>query len=384
MAVSEDRTSPLTRRALSRLGFVAFLAACVLTACSLITSYDGLEGAPKTDSASPDGPDSDVPDVLEAAVVPIDPCTSEGIPSAPDGGPLPGNVGRLTTAVRSIQFFDSDGGPPSGLNLDRTCGDSCTSSAQKPPKDPPTTGIDNAAFSFLQLLRSSGVKVDDKGFNDALKAGKWGLVLRLDGYSGTPDDDDVKLDLLNAAGVNKEDGGARLDGNDEWILDGAGIVAGVSLSRSTVAYVRGNVLVARFVRFPPTLRIAGGPGQTLVVAPELFSVTVTAKIVSYGNGGMTLTDGKLVGATAPESFLLMLQRLGLCASDQVFPTAVDFVCDVRDLAPTLTSPVTDKCTRISMAIAFDSVPATVALGPKVVNDTFGCDGGDPTKGCGTR
>ena len=233
-------------------------------------------------------------------------------------------------------------------------------------------------------MKKLGFKLGDVGFNDALRAGLWGLVVRLEGYSGAPDDDDVQVDLLNAADVNNGDGGARLDGNDQGIIDSRSIVAGVSLFRSKVAYVRGSVLVARFERFPLTLRVSGGGSLVLVLSPELFSVTVTAKIVSSGNGGLTLEEGKLVGAMPPEQFLLQLQRLGVCTTDPVFNTAVDYVCGVRDLATTLTAPVTDKCDRISTAIAFDTIPARVSPMVKVVNDTIGCDGGDPAAGCGSR
>ncbi len=362
--------------------FAALLAASAVTACSLLTSYEGLEGATNADAAMPVA-DSSLPDVgADADVVTEDPCTNEGVPAPPDAGAPTTSLGRLTGAARKVRFIDGDASTIFGLNMDRTCGSSCVSSAASPPKDP-ASGIDNAAFDLFQLLKKLGFRLGDVAFNDALKAGLWGLVLRLDGYSGAPDDDDVQLELLNAADVSG-DGGARLDGTDQWVIDSTSMVAGVSLFRSKVAYVRGNVLVARFERFPLTLRVSGGSSLVLVLSPELFSVTVTAKIVSSADGGLTLAEGKLVGAMPPEQFLLQIQRLGTCKTDPIFPTAVDYVCGVRDLATTLTAPVTDKCDRISSAIAFDTIPASVSPMVKVVNDTVGCDGGDPTAGCGSR
>lgn len=361
--------------------FVALLAACVLTACSLLTSYEGLEGATKADASLPIV-DSSVPDVVVEAAA-VDPCTSEGLPAPPDAGGGPTSLGQLTGAVRTVRFIDGDASTNFGLNMDRTCGSSCVSSAANPPKDP-ASGIDNAAFDLFQLLKKLGLRLSDVAFNDALKAGLWGLVIRLEGYSGMPDDDDVQLELLNAADVNGGDGGARLDGTDQWNIDSASIVAGVSLFRSRVAYVRGNVLVARFERFPLTLRVPGGTNVVLVLTPELFSVTVTAKIVSSADGGLILEDGKLAGAMPPEQFLLQVQRLGTCKSDPLFDIAVDYVCGVRDLATTLTAPVTDKCDRISTAIEFETIRAHVSPMVKVVKDTVACDGGDPTAGCGSR
>lgn len=360
--------------------FAASLAACAVTACSLLTSYEGLEGAASADAAMPIA-DSSLPDV-GVDVVTEDPCTNEGVPAPPDAGAATTSLGRLTGAVRSVRFIDGDASTIFGLNMDRTCGSSCVSSAASPPKDP-ASGIDNAAFELFQRLKSVGFKVSDVAFNDALKAGLWGLVLRLEGYSGAADDEDVQLELLNAADVSG-DGGARLDGTDQWVIDSTSMVAGVSLFRSRVAYVRGNVLVARFERFPLTLRVSGGSSLVLVLSPELFSVTVTAKIVSSADGGLTLEEGKLVGAMPPEQFLLQIQRLGTCKTDPTFPIAVDYVCGVRDLATTLTAPVTDKCDRISTAVAFDTVPASVSPTVKIVNDTVACDGGDPTTGCGSR
>ncbi len=382
MAISDEKGRVRARRVLARLTFVALLAAFAVTACSLLTSYDGLEGATKGDAALP-LVDSNVPDVVVEAAPPADPCASEGVPAPPDAGASASSLGQLVGAAHTIRFIDGDASTIFGLNMDRTCGASCVSSAASPPKDP-ASGIDNAAFDLFQLMKSLGLKLGDVGFNEALKAGLWGLVVRLDGYSGGPDDDNVQVELLNAADVNKSDGGARFDGTDEWIIDSTSMVAGVSLFRSKVAYVRGNVLVARFERFPLTLRVSGGGSLVLVLSPELFAVTVTAKIVSSADGGLTLADGKLVGAMPPEQFLLQLQRLGVCKTDTIFGTAVDYVCGVRDLATTLTAPATDKCDRISTAIEFDTLPASVSPAVKVVDDVRGCDGGDPTAGCGSR
>lgn len=381
---ASDRASRARARAVvARAALASLLAASALTACSLITSYDGLEGATRVDASTP-AVDAPVADATPEAAPPVDPCTSEGVPPPPDAGVVPGDVGRLVGAVHTMRLLDADdAGTIVGINMDRTCGASCVSSAASPPKDPPS-GIDNAAYGLFRTLKATGLNLSDLAFNDGIKAGLWNLVVRVDGYSGTADDDDVQVDLLNAAGVNKNDGGARLDGTDEWILDSTSMVAGVSLFRSKVAYVSGNVLVARFERFPPTLRVSGGGSVVLVLNPDLFSVTFTAKIVSHAGGGLTLADGKLVGSMPPEQFLLQLQRLGSCPSDPLFSTAVDYVCAVRDLAPTLTSPTSDKCTNLSFAIGLDAIPALVSPNTKVVNDVRGCDGGDPTVGCGSR
>lgn len=381
MGASDRRARGRARSVFGRMMFAGLLAASALTACSLLTSYEGLEGNAKVDGATPPPlPDSSVAEVV--VVPPEDPCTSEGVPSPPDGGAVTGDVGRLVGALRTIRLAGGDAGT-FGLNMDRTCGASCVSSAAKPPMDPPT-GIDNAAFDLFQLLKSTGFRLDDQAFNDGIKSGLWGLVVRVDGYSGTADDDAVQVEIMNAAGVNKGDGGAHLDGTDEWTIDSRSMVSGVSLFRSKVAYVRGDVLVARFERFPPTMRGSGGGSLVLVLSPELFAVTLTAKVVSQADGGLTLEDGKLVGVMPPEQFLLQIQQLGLCANDTLFPTAIDYVCGVRDLATTLTAPISDKCTNISFALAFDAVPARVSPSTKVVNDAFGCDGGDPTVGCGPR
>jgi hypothetical protein len=381
---ASERPTATARRILARLVFAALLAASALTACSLITSYDGLEGAAKVDASTPPPPvEASVADVVVEAA-PADPCASEGTPPPPDGGAVTGDVGRLVAAVRTVRLLgDGDGGPTFGLNMDRTCGASCVSSAASPPVDPPS-GIDNAAFGLFQTLKALGNNVGDVSFNDGIKAGLWSLVVRVDGYAGTADDDAVQVDLLNAVAVNKGDAGARLDGTDEWIIDSTSMVAGVSLFRSKVAYVSGDVLVARFDRFPPAIRFSAGAGVVLGLSPELFAVTLTARIVSHAGGALTLADAKLVGAMPPEQFLLTLQRLGICSFDPVFPTAVDYVCGVRDLAPTLTSPVTDKCTNISFAIAFDAIPASVAASTMNANTQRGCDGGNPAIGCGSR
>jgi hypothetical protein len=381
---ASERTGRARARSIvARAAFASLLAATVLTACSLITSYDGLEGAAKADATTPPA-DAFVPDAPLEAAVPAEPCTNEGVPPPPDGGAVTGVVGRLVGAIRTMRLLDADdAGTTFGLNMDRTCGASCVSSAASPPKDPPS-GIDNAAFGLFQTLKGIGLNLGDLGFNDAIKSGLWNLVVRVDGYSGTADDDVVQVDLLNAAGVNKGDGGARLDGTDEWIIDSTSMVAGVSLFRSKVAYVSGNVLVARFERFPPTLRVSGGGTVVLVLNPDLFSVTFTARIVSHADGGLTLAEGKLVGSMPPEQFLLQLQRLGSCPSDPLFSTAVDYVCAVRDLAPTLTSAASEKCTNISFAIGLDAIPARVSPATKIVNDVRACDGGDPTVGCGSR
>ena len=212
------------------------------------------------------------------------------------------------------------------------------------------------------------------------------FLFRLTRWSGLPNDDDVQLDAFNGTRLEggDSDAGARFDGTDTWVIDSASSLAGVSLFRSTVGYVRNGVLVARFSRLAPKLRFYAN-GGTLLTNPEMYAVTVVANISMTGQGGFSITSGRLGATTAPEQILIQLQRAGTCARDAVFATAVDYVCENRDLPANLASPPSAKCEQISIGMSFEAKPAKISSTIEPTMDAVYCDAGiDPTQGCGSR
>lgn len=378
------------RAILAVLTAAACVAAATVTACSLLEDYDGLEGSGNDAAVTPDT----TPPLVDAAVeaAPIDPCLGDGVPPSFDGGTqatdAAADLPALVSAVTAVQFVGTKGNAglaAAGRNIDFTCGFSCLSSAATPPKDPPATGVDNAAFELFSALRAVGIPLDDQGFDEGIKRGLWTFVFRLSRWSGEPNDSDVQLDAFNGTSLDNagSDAGAQFDGTDVWATDSASSSAGVPLFRSMVGYVRNGVLVARFARLIPKLRFYAN-GFVLLTDVEMYSVSVVANITRDG-AGYKLTDAKVAGVTTPEQILAQLQRAGTCGSDPIFATVQDYVCENRDLPGTLGAPATAKCEAISIGLRFEARAAKLSSKVDTITDTVYCDGGiDPTKGCGTR
>src|SRR5262249_35152216 len=130
------------------------------------------------------------------------PATYPDPPSIPDDGTsIPG----LVFAVHSIDMGDKGDVP--GFDLDHTCtcfddaGSSCTpySTAISQYCDQPAqTGVDNQASKLFQLIALPLGKANfgSDYFSARASEGAWSLLVRVEGYSGMPDDPKVTVSLF--------------------------------------------------------------------------------------------------------------------------------------------------------------------------------------------
>lgn len=238
--------------------------------------------------ASPsDGPGEATDAVFDASCVHREPPPRGSITDA--GGAL-----DFTLAVSDYTATDDAGGRMLGFDLD----DRCTGEGQDASCDEPgwahadhtdgVGGIDNAVG---QVWRALGVVVDEK---------PWGptptLILRIAGYSGGADDDQVDVSLYVGLLAPRADGGGDpvWDGNDRWYLlpamlapssNGGAPSANAPRFHDDHGYVSHGTLVAQFPNALVSLTYFYAPA-TLYPISQL----VLVGSLSFGSNGWELHD----------------------------------------------------------------------------------------------
>jgi len=104
-------------------------------------------------------------------------------------------------------------------------------------------GIDNslAERAIAPLVSFAGGALDfDSVLSSGLEAGYYTELVVLDGWNGTPDDDEVLTSFIGSSGVAPDSNPPRWDGSDTWIPNGRGYVDYPHYP----SYVSGGVLVA--------------------------------------------------------------------------------------------------------------------------------------------
>ena len=330
-------------------------AALLLGACSLITTYEGLEGA-----------------------TPCIPAKAPARPTAASDGPP---LGPLVTAVSSLVLVGPPNGPApaAGLDLDDQCTcpgpASCSTNAESTTCDK-DGGIDNGLRDIFARLRDNGFPLADDLLQGGLTSGLFGILFRISGYSGKPEDPQVIVEMLNAVAANEGTGGRpTFEGTDRWTIDATSFVNKQTVAVTLDAYVTRGVLVAHFERLVPKFRISRSPSTTLLLDLALADVTLVGELAAVGADGATLKNAQLSGRSPIASWLLQVQRAGQCASSDAFLTFRKQLCELRDLAVRASMDNANApCGAISLAVGFESVAATTAAERAPVESASACDG----------
>jgi hypothetical protein len=339
---------------------MAIAAAAVLVAgCSLLTSFDGFTGASTSGASCPiarwpgppakdDGPGEDT--VLFA-------WTSLGLAPPTDAG-----AGTFGYDIDGVCTCPDRGSCKNPLAGSKAC-------------DEPGTGRDNNFGQLVALLVQYGA-IDEKGINQNVVDGKYGIVLRIDGYNGLANDTKVSVGIYDANGV--AGGGApKNDGNDDWIIDTNSIQGPTGFIPAFLdqnAYVAGGVLVASFPRFE--LRLSTHPDD-LLMEFDVTGVHLTAHLTGP-KGQVDVDRGVLAGRISLATLESVATVRGICTS--VATQALEqTACALLDVASDYSH---DKaadlpCDALSAALAFTAVhtklptqpAADRALAPSM------CDGG---------
>lgn len=334
------------RRGFYGLLSIVCVALATIEGCSLVTGYDGFTGVSATATCGPRIPAN----------------TAKPSGTAVDKGPLVG-------AAQTLRFFDEEGGlpPKLGLDLDENCS---TRACEARAGAPRTLGVDNVLNDFIaQLYRERDISIP------ALSNGTIGLVVEVDGWNGTDNDNQVFVTLFNVAGLNgSTDGGAARanDGGDLYIRR-ADEVGSPPVSKplftSPQAYVSTKKLVAPFAQVRVRLM---APTQAGVVTFDLTLLdAAVVGTIALAKGGISIPDAQLVGRVRDVEMMRVLAQLGYCAGSGSYTAIKGDICGKIDLTD---SKATDgkslSCTSGSLAIALaispaklDTVTAPAPIGP---------------------
>lgn len=355
------------RRSLFRPLALAGGLACAAAACTLFNPLDGYTGGASAEA----GPDT-LP-ILPPVEAGVD---AEAGPSCVAAHPperLPGVAGGTITFVNSLLTFEAsdlrDPKSPNtqGYDLDDTCtcpgARSCMPTSGAGVCDYPN-GVDNAAGTYLlSLLTLLG---DANSITARLHTGSDGLLLRVSGYNGQPDDADVEVGLFTSFGLEGAvDAGAdaarpKFDGTDRWTVDVRSLLGGVPYLPTIVdtrAYVRGGVLVASI---SGALRIG-------VYPLPMLSGVLTARITKAGDS-YALVDGIVSGRLGATKLLTGFENVPdplvpggfLCGTDRLYLNLRDSICSTLDVSSDRTQDGKDApCDAASFAVRFTSVPSVL-------------------------
>ena len=348
---------------------LAAAAAALWLACSI---YDSSLVAPPSADASSDA--APAPDASPDA---LDTCNHARIPSRPaaddDGGT---DAGEIVLALKDLVLdVDAGNGETIGYDLDQTCTcpgpRSCTS--PKADCDDPR-GRDNSAGALLDSFSSYATVFDPTVIQQRFRDGRIGLLFRIDGYNGTPNDTQITVSIFLSNGTEgAEDGGTPIppayDGGDMWTVDPKSLVGGVAPpyipqpdSSDTTAYVRDGVLVAAVSQ--GHLDFAGGGAASIHL--DLTDVLVTGTLGLDANGEWSVTNGVLAGRWATRQFLVALAGIHdpfstggyLCGDSGTYATIKGIICDGRDItSSTINDNTNATCNALSIGLGFTATTA---------------------------
>jgi hypothetical protein len=287
-------------------------------------------------------------------------------------------------ALSLLDFGTSDAGVAKGaaigFDLDGICTcpgpDSCNSFADSGTQCDEEGGIDNSAGALIQEFSGSSNFFDQNYINGQLASGIFGALFRVRHYNGQANDTAVELSIYVSNGTEGAQSGTpsvpKGDGTDHWTIDPSSLLGGTiapdggPVPREAYdlnAYVSNYYLVGNISNMPLAIGAATGEG---LVTIDLTGAIVVAKLEPVGNT-FRATSGIVTGRWESKKLLTSLQVLhdpfdydaSLCGSDQIYGLLKSKICGLQDIA----SNVLDDgkgapCNALSLAFAFQSVPAT--------------------------
>lgn len=346
----------------------ASIFATALVRCSLTVDTDGLTGATPADAAT------------EAAAedAGVDGCVPARWPSRPPPSSAATDAVEIVAALDSLDFGTGrDGGvPPTfGYDLDGVCTcasptalSTCVAPDSGAPPCDLADGRDNNVALILDKFARASTAFQPAQTNAALRAGEFGLLVRVRGYNGLADDSSVEVALFGSAGTERDDAGVPKppvgDGHDRWTVDPASLVGGtappyVPVAADTNAYVSQFKLVATV-----DFRIAVGVGTGVSVV-DLKGSVVVGKLVKQAIG-YRVEEGIVAGRWPTSKLLPSLEVFPdpldpsrfLCGDSPAYPIVKDLVCSARDIVSDVKQDNTGApCDAVSVGIEFSAAPA---------------------------
>jgi hypothetical protein len=326
-------------------------------------------------------------------------CQSAEPPLGPDHTD-PGSEIEIVVAVRSIDFgedFVEENGPGVGYDLDAKCtchGDqpSCTAVGSAPEECDGTNGRDNAvARLFANLSTYEPDSFNSQSHSMDADMGNWTLLIRVTGYNGGANDEEVTVSLYPSPGLDHTPCAGDLvplwDGSDRWPVEayalgqgaggqmstggagGAGVGGAggcdpdglgydLNLPRyvSELAYVTEHTLVANLPEAGIALSDSGGT----VFLLRLVGGFISAALESTADGWF-MHDGLLTGRWATADFFAALSRVSIqdepiCRDSQIYGPLKGIVCNYVDIHAQISAPAA-PCDAMSFGMGFEAEPA---------------------------
>lgn len=356
------------------------LAGAGVAACAGLLGIEDLQNAPEAgvDAAS---------DVVDSGPFV---CTPAHPPARGDGGDSDGGSDYILAMNALSAGLEQNVQVDFAWDLDDhcTCQDKVTPEACIRPN--PTAletcdGKDGRDLSGNLALRQATALVagvSDSNLKKQLELGKFGAIIVLRGYDGTPDDPKVRVDFAPSYGtILTDDAGAPIlngsnnlqpaplkhDGTDKWSWAPQFATAANgsinALTHDDAAYVRDGVMVAHFSVAYVAVQFDLTNSNQLVFRVD--DVLLSAKVGKTANG-IELTEGRLGGRAGIAS---MLRSFGawtdptggdLCEGSVAYSAIQGGLCRNRDIRGSAADDHKNlPCDAISFGLGFGAEKATL-------------------------
>lgn len=299
------------------------------------------------------------------------------IDDVPGGGTV-----EFVSAVRTLDYgLGRDGGVPRdfGFDLDGVCTCSAINGAESCRTVPDASahcdlddGRDSISAELLVQFGQVNPAFSQQAINDSLRAGYYGLIVRVRNYNGNADDPNIEVAVFNSSGHDGvQDGGVpstpREDGTDRWTVDPASLRGGIAPPYIPVyldpnAYVANHRLVAT-LDFPVTF--SGSFEGVTTVTIDLKGSVVVGTIAPEGSG-YRIDDGMVAGRWPTNRLLPALEVLPdpfdpsrhLCGDSLGYAYVKSLVCDGQDIVADIKQDnMAAPCDALSISVGFTARPA---------------------------
>jgi hypothetical protein len=326
-------------------------------------------------------------------------CFTAGAPG-PEDRPPPagdGDVGPIYLALESMRLgslneegvLDSNAWQDLGFDLDglctasETCDDDTSPFSCKPGastiardgrhcRDNTFGRLEHAAAGVPELTQKYGLS--DDAVNCALCVGHYNFLIRITGYNGEPNDDNVRLDLYPSPGLERRlpwdctepDWNTRpcFQPDMPWTVLEDGVEerrGGPDLPNATLfddaAYVREGYLIMKL----PVDTLFWFPGHSAPVVAFPMTIaegTLSGRIERRPDGVWRMDDGIIAGRSRGSDIIAGFRRMGFCEEDSNYELMTTFVRSNLDLLAGGHNDANEPCDAMSFGLGFRAVQAT--------------------------
>jgi hypothetical protein len=254
--------------------------------------------------------------------------------------------------------------------------------------------LEAQAIAVEGLGKNFGLSND--GFNCALCRGDYNFLIRITGWNGQPNDNNVRLDLYPSPGLETQDATWVCDLNSavgawktnpcwargakftvqEGSFDGT-IQTGSPLPDANIndpaGYVREGYLIAQLPEdanfwFP-------GKSAALAYPLKIQRGIIATKLVDNGDGTYSATDGTIAGRAKKADLLSGFADLGLCEGNELWNLANLSINVSQDVLANGTNSVEATCDAMALGIGFTAEAADFSGTTRTAEALPGCPTG---------